>query len=218
MARITGPAKVFSEERSTDHERPGSRTDPVLLADAAARMGGRKRPRLQRPRTRSERDLPRRGYSRTEAAKITGVDLALFDRAVASGLLPQPRMLGTKKVWDIVELNRAFDALPHLNDAVIDQCQRGRSFAAVTSAVGVALPEGEVNSWGRKVMLALAERPAGAALAHEVSGAGNGTIGRLCAAGLITASVETDPKLQLTTRGRAWLRERIEATATSAGT
>jgi len=57
--------------------------------------------------------LPRVGYSRTEAAEIVGVGVDLFDRAVSAGALPQPRMIGTRLVWDIEELVTAFRELPH---------------------------------------------------------------------------------------------------------
>jgi hypothetical protein len=59
--------------------------------------------------------LPRRGYTRPEAASIVGVGVDVFDACVANGTMPQPRIIpGTTKIlWDIVELNKAFDALPH---------------------------------------------------------------------------------------------------------
>lgn len=57
--------------------------------------------------------LPRVGYSRTEAAEIVGIGVDLFDRAVGAGTLPQPRMIGSRLVWDIDELVRAFRELPH---------------------------------------------------------------------------------------------------------
>jgi len=69
---------------------------------------------MRRP-DRVQPDLPRRGFTRVEAAEIIGIGTDLFDRAVASGALPQPRVIGTRCLWDIVELNRAFDELPHRN-------------------------------------------------------------------------------------------------------
>lgn len=57
--------------------------------------------------------LPRLGFSRAEAAEIIGVGTDLFDRAVAAGTMPQPRQLGSRMIWDIDELVRAFRELPH---------------------------------------------------------------------------------------------------------
>jgi hypothetical protein len=58
-------------------------------------------------------DLPRLDYGRAEAAAIVGVGTDLFDRAVAAGTMPQPRVLGGRLLWDIGELVRAFRELPH---------------------------------------------------------------------------------------------------------
>jgi len=57
--------------------------------------------------------LPRLGYTRAEAAEIVGVGTDLFDRAVAAGTMPPPRQLGSRLLWDIDELVRAFRELPH---------------------------------------------------------------------------------------------------------
>lgn len=57
--------------------------------------------------------LPRLGYTRAEAAEIVGVGTDLFDRAVAAGAMPPPRQLGSRMLWDIDELIRAFRELPH---------------------------------------------------------------------------------------------------------
>lgn len=57
--------------------------------------------------------LPRLGYTRAEAAEIVGVGTDLFDRAVAAGAMPPPRQLGSRLLWDIDEIVRAFRELPH---------------------------------------------------------------------------------------------------------
>ena len=57
-----------------------------------------------------------RGLSLHDAAMYVGISNALFERAVASGQMPQPRVLAGRNVWDIVELNSAFDKLPHRGD------------------------------------------------------------------------------------------------------
>ncbi len=58
------------------------------------------------------RPIPRRGLSRIEAAMYYGVSASKFDEMVADGRAPQPRMIDTRKVWDIRELDVSFDDLP----------------------------------------------------------------------------------------------------------
>jgi hypothetical protein len=65
--------------------------------------------------------LPRLGYTRAEAAEIVGVGTDLFDRAVAAGTMPAPRQLGSRLLWDIDELIRAFRELPHKGSSLENQ-------------------------------------------------------------------------------------------------
>jgi predicted DNA-binding transcriptional regulator AlpA len=60
-----------------------------------------------------ERPLPPRGLSRKEAADYLGIGTELLDRAAEAGVLPQPRKLMGKRIWDRVDLDRALDELPH---------------------------------------------------------------------------------------------------------
>lgn len=55
-------------------------------------------------------DCPR-GLSRIEAARYIGVSPTTFDRLVAEKKMPAPREIGTRRVWDRTQLDRAFDAL-----------------------------------------------------------------------------------------------------------
>lgn len=55
---------------------------------------------------------PRRGLSRDEAAVYVGVSSRKFDEMVASGLMPRPKEIGARKIWDVRALDSAFDALP----------------------------------------------------------------------------------------------------------
>jgi len=55
---------------------------------------------------------PRRGLDRIEAAIYIGIGLTKFDALVADGRMPGPRLIGSRKVWDIRRLDMAFDALP----------------------------------------------------------------------------------------------------------
>ena len=58
------------------------------------------------------RPVPRRGLSRDEAAMYFGISATLFDRLVTDGRMPGPRRIEGRKVWDIRELDMAFDDLP----------------------------------------------------------------------------------------------------------
>ncbi len=53
-----------------------------------------------------------RGLSRSCAAEYVGCSPRKFDQMILDGLMPAPRLIGTKKIWDRVELDEAFEALP----------------------------------------------------------------------------------------------------------
>lgn len=55
--------------------------------------------------------VPRRGLSREEAAAYVGVGLTKFDEMVAYGRMPNPKKVDRRKLWDIRQLDMAFDAL-----------------------------------------------------------------------------------------------------------
>jgi hypothetical protein len=56
--------------------------------------------------------LPRRGLSREESAMYLGISGGIFDQMRAEGLVEPPRVRGGRKLWDIRDLDMAFDALP----------------------------------------------------------------------------------------------------------
>lgn len=58
------------------------------------------------------RPIPRRGLSRTEAATFLGISPSKFDQLVEDGRMPRPRMIDNRKIWDVCELDMAFDDLP----------------------------------------------------------------------------------------------------------
>src|SRR5580658_10993051 len=58
------------------------------------------------------RPVPRRGLSRTEAAIYFGISPSKFDELVRDGRIPRPRNIDCRKVWDVHELDMAFDELP----------------------------------------------------------------------------------------------------------
>ena len=59
------------------------------------------------------RSLPPRGLSRVQAAAYIGVSPTKWDELVAQGLMPQPKEIGARRVWDREEVDDAFTALPH---------------------------------------------------------------------------------------------------------
>lgn len=81
-------------------------------------------------RIRRQAAQPRRGLSRVEAADYLGIGTTKFDEGVAAGTIPKPKtggFLGSRKVWDIRELDSAFDALP---DAEQEQATSGNPWDA----------------------------------------------------------------------------------------
>ena len=67
-----------------------------------------------------EKSLPStvapRGLSKTEAAKYIGVSPSLFDAMVKDGRMPQPIPINSRRVWDRVKLDAAFEALAETDD------------------------------------------------------------------------------------------------------
>lgn len=54
----------------------------------------------------------RRGLSREQAAAYVGISPSLFDAMVHDGRMPQAKEINRRKVWDVLALDAAFDALP----------------------------------------------------------------------------------------------------------
>jgi predicted DNA-binding transcriptional regulator AlpA len=55
---------------------------------------------------------PPRGLSREEAARYIGVGPTKFDELVADRLMPRPKQIGRRTVWDRAQIDMAFTALP----------------------------------------------------------------------------------------------------------
>ena len=53
-----------------------------------------------------------RGLPRCAAAEYIGCGPSKFEEMVTTGQMPKPRRIGKKRVWDRLELDEAFDALP----------------------------------------------------------------------------------------------------------
>jgi hypothetical protein len=58
----------------------------------------------------------RRGFDQSEAAGYLSFSPAFFRKLVEDGTMPLPRKAGSRRVWDIEELDIAFKALPREGD------------------------------------------------------------------------------------------------------
>jgi excisionase family DNA binding protein len=73
--------------------------------------------------------FPPRGLSRVEAARYIGVSPSLFDEMVKDGRMPAPKPINSRRVWDRLKLDDAFEALPDIEGAAEnpwDEVTRGR--------------------------------------------------------------------------------------------
>lgn len=61
---------------------------------------------------------PPRGLRREGAADYVGISPSKFDEMVGDGRMPKPRRIDHAKVWDRLELDLYFDALPKDNPAL----------------------------------------------------------------------------------------------------
>ena len=62
-----------------------------------------------------------RGLPRIAASEYVGCSPRKFDTMVAAGEMPQPRLIGIKKVWDRIELDESFEALPRAGEEEINE-------------------------------------------------------------------------------------------------
>jgi predicted DNA-binding transcriptional regulator AlpA len=63
--------------------------------------------------------LPPRGLSREQAAAYVGISPSLFDMLVKDGRMPAPKRINSRTVWDRLQLDEAFTAIPS-NDAAVN--------------------------------------------------------------------------------------------------
>lgn len=56
--------------------------------------------------------LAPRGLSREQGAAYVGISPSLFDMLVKDGRMPAPKRINARTVWDRVQLDDAFAALP----------------------------------------------------------------------------------------------------------
>jgi hypothetical protein len=62
---------------------------------------------------RPDDDQPRRGLGLTEAARYIGVAPPAFTALVERGLMPKPRLINDRRIWDRREIDIWFEALPY---------------------------------------------------------------------------------------------------------
>jgi predicted DNA-binding transcriptional regulator AlpA len=53
-----------------------------------------------------------RGLSRVAAAFYLGISPSTFDLLVKDGRMPPPKRINSRTIWDIRQLDQAFEALP----------------------------------------------------------------------------------------------------------
>jgi hypothetical protein len=67
------------------------------------------------------RPVPRRGLSRIEAAMYIGISPSKFDELRKDGRIGPARVIDGRKIWDLRDLDLAFEALPmEANDPAED--------------------------------------------------------------------------------------------------
>jgi excisionase family DNA binding protein len=54
----------------------------------------------------------RRGLAEGEAALYIGLSASKFRELVVQGVMPRPRLIGRRRVWDVDDLDAAFKSLP----------------------------------------------------------------------------------------------------------
>ena len=72
---------------------------------------------MARPADILPASLPPRGLSRVQAAAYVGVGATLFDEMVKDRRMPAPKRINGRTIWDRLEVEEAFVALPSDEDA-----------------------------------------------------------------------------------------------------
>ena len=71
----------------------------------------------ERPADNLPPSLPPRGLSRVHSAAYIAVGPTKFDEMVADRRMPKPKRIDGRVVWDRLEIDEAFAALPSDEDA-----------------------------------------------------------------------------------------------------
>ena len=79
----------------------------------------------------SENILPQslapRGLSREQAAAYVGISPSLFDMLIKDGRMPTPKRINARTVWDRLQVDAAFAALPGNDETANPWDERRRS-------------------------------------------------------------------------------------------
>ncbi|RVK16258.1 hypothetical protein CN138_10480 [Sinorhizobium meliloti] len=70
---------------------------------------------------------PPRGLSREDAARYVGVGATKFDQMVSDRLMPRPKKVGGRVIWDRLAIDAAFSDLPEEGSNRIDDILSGRA-------------------------------------------------------------------------------------------
>ncbi len=76
------------------------------------------------------------GLPELEAAASIGVSQTKFRELVASRLMPDPRLVGGKLVYDVDELRSAFKSLPHRGEDIEDEQDTWNDLKPKAASVG----------------------------------------------------------------------------------
>ena len=74
----------------------------------------------------------RRGLDECEAAVYLSISPSFFRRLVGENVMPRPRLVGRRRIWDIDELDLAFKALPREGgeaDLIVGETEKRDSWA-----------------------------------------------------------------------------------------
>lgn len=63
---------------------------------------------------------PPRGMSKEESARYVGVGVTKFDELVSEGLMPKPKHIGARRVWDRISIDAYFADLPSEGGGLLD--------------------------------------------------------------------------------------------------
>jgi len=79
---------------------------------------------------RPDDDQPRRGLGLTEAARYVGIAPPAFTALVERGLMPRPRLINDRRIWDRREIDIWFEALPYDERPPDQRTPKARRLAA----------------------------------------------------------------------------------------
>lgn len=96
------PEFADSYAQATGQGEYAPKPDEMLLQRARAGVGAGIDPFSYAPR----------GMNRVEAARYVGVGTTLFDQMIADRRMPKPTQVDGRVIWDRVQLDIAFTALP----------------------------------------------------------------------------------------------------------